>query len=1190
MSIAHQFRDGMKCRVSILFQNTIFRYLFGIVAVASVFALRIRLIPLTGTGAPFVLFFAVVLVTSLFAGIGPAICAVLFSMPLAAYTFVMGAGYSIVQASFQSLLFAVDGIVVIYLTFLTKKGARSLEDANRQLRESEEKYRALFDSIDEGFCVVEVLFDDMHNALDYRIQEVNRVFEKQTGLANAAGRWIRELVPANEEYWFQIYGQIALTGEPRRFEHPTRALGRFFDVYAFRVGRPEQRQVAILFNDMTKRKQAEEALHRTQALNQAVLGSLASNIAVLDRGGNIIAVNEAWKRFAYENDGAAVADSVGVNYLQACGDAPSGNGGWAARNGIQAVLDRTLPNFVLEYSCHSPSEKRWFLMSVTPLLGERGGAVVSHTNITRRKQIEEALQESEERLELAMEAGGIGTFDWNIHTNAVVWTERSKATFGRASGSSRGVYDDWARRLRPEDRLVCEASIQEAFRKKQCHWQAEYRMMSSDAAEERWINSQGHIFFDAQGEPFRMIGVNIDITERKQAEEALRAVSAELRQTLHTTATGLTHCGRDLRYLSANPAYAELMELPLEQIIGRPIVEVMGQAAFEVIRPRIERVLSGERVEWEDELPIAGELKCIHGVNTPDRDASGNVVGWVGSITDISERKRIEDELKAANAFLDAIIENIPLMLFIKESQSLRFIRFNRTGEDLLGWPKQTLIGKTDYDLWSKEQAEFFVEKDRETLKNGRIVDIPEERIQTRHQGVRILHTKKVPILDTAGNPLHLLGISEDITERKRIEKEQQFLAEVSVALSTSLEYEQTLANLARLVVQNFADWSAVDVMDEEGRLSRLKVASADPAKAVLCAVLEQMPPDRDLPHLMQSVTESGRPIVVEQVTLKYIESLGQGPAHLQALLATGITSFVAVPLLMRGQPLGALFLGSSTLSRVLGQGDLRLAEALADRAAMAIENARLYRSSVHATQLRDQVLGVVAHDLLNPLSTILMQASALQRDGGESERRSLKPMEIIQRAAKRMSRLIQDLLDVALMEAGQLTIERARLSAGGLIAEAVEMQRPLAASGSLDLRIEVGPHVPEVWGDRDRLLQVFGNLIGNAIKFTPAGGRITAGAALKDDAVVFWVADTGSGIASEELPRVFDRFWQATKAGRKGAGLGLSITKGIVEAHGGRIWVESTAGGGSTFFFTIPKASAAEEELSNRRRPDRAA
>jgi PAS domain S-box-containing protein len=508
----------------------------------------------------------------------------------------------------------------------------------------------------------------------------------------------------------------------------------------------------------------------------------------------------------------------------------------------------------------------------------------------------------------------------------------------------------------------------------------------------------------------------------------------------------------------------------------------------------------------------------------------------------------------------------------------------------LLGWPKQTLIGKNAYDYWPNEQAEFFVEKDRETLKSGSIVDIPEEPIQTRYRGVRILHTKKVPILDTAGNPVYLLGISEDITERKRIEREQQFLAEVSGTLSASLDYEQTVANLAQLVVQNIADWCAIDLMDEQGRLSRLKVASADPDQASLCAVLEQMPPDRDLPHLMQSVIESKRPVVVEHVTLEYIESLAQGPEHLQALLATGTTSLVAVPLLMRGQPLGALVFTSSSMSRVYEQRDLRLAEALADLAAKAIENARLYRASVQATQLRDHVLGVVAHDLRNPLSTILMQAAALKRPGPEPDRRSQKPREVIQRAARRMNRLIQDLLDVALMEAGQLILERARLSVSGLIVEVVEMQRPLAASGSIELRAEVDSDVPEVWGDRDRLLQAFENLISNAIKFTQAGGRITAGAASKGDDVVFWVADTGGGIASENLPRVFDRFWQATRAGRQGAGLGLLITKGIVEVHGGRIWVESTVGSGSTFFFTIPRASAVQVRLSDRPRPDRAA
>ena len=560
----------------------------------------------------------------------------------------------------------------------------------------------------------------------------------------------------------------------------------------------------------------------------------------------------------------------------------------------------------------------------------------------------------------------------------------------------------------------------------------------------------------------------------------------------------------------------------------------------------------------------------ITAISDPD---SGGLLGFSKVTGDITERKRVEKELRDANAFLDAIVENIPLMLFIKESASLRFVRFNRAGEDLLGWPRQSLVGKSDFDFWPREQAEFFVQKDRETMKRGEVVEIDEEPIQTRHQGVRILRTKKVPILDPSGNPLCLLGISEDVTERRRIEKERRLLAEVNVALAASLDYEQTLATVTELAVQTVADWCAVDVMEEHGHIQRLKVASADPGQAALCTTLERMPPDRELPHFARSALEARRPIVIERVTPEHFESFAQGPEHLQALRATRIISAVGAPLLMRGKPLGVLLFGSSNPDRVYGQDDLSWAEALADRCAVAIENARLYRASVEATQLRDQMLGVVAHDLRNPLSTILMQTS-ISKSG--------KPIEVIRRAATRMNRLIQDLLDVSLIETGQLPIQRARLSGGELVVEAVETQKILATSSSVELRLDLERGgVPEVWGEHDRLLQVFENLIGNAIKFSTAGGLITVGAAPRDKEVLFWVADTGCGIAPGSLPHVFDRFWQATKGDRRGAGLGLPIAKGIVEAHGGHLWVESTPGRGSVFFFSLPSARPAADQPS---------
>jgi PAS domain S-box-containing protein len=669
--------------------------------------------------------------------------------------------------------------------------------------------------------------------------------------------------------------------------------------------------------------------------------------------------------------------------------------------------------------------------------------------------------------------------------------------------------------------------------------------------------------------------VTRDLTQQRLVDAALRESEERFRHTIDDAPIGMALVSLDGHFVRVNRAFCEVVGHDPAQLANLTFRDITHPEDREIDRESAEQLVRGEIPRYQlEKRYIRRDATVVDIMFSASllRVPAGAPLYYIAQMQDITERKRVEKELRDANAFLDAIIENVPLMLFIKDSTALRFVRVNRAGEDLLGWPREVLATKNDFDLWPREQAEFFVRKDRETLKVGR-VDIDEEPIQTRHHGVRVLSTKKVPILDPSGNPLYLLGISEDITERRRIEEERRLLAEVSVALSASLDYEQTLATVTGLAVRSVADWCAIDVLEEHGHIRRLKVASADPGHAALCAALERLPANRDLPHFARAVLEGRRSFVVEHVTAPFLASVAQGPDHLRALRATGIKSVIGVPLLMRGEPLGVLLFGSSKPDRTYAQDDLRWAEPLADRSAVAIENSRLYRASVEATQRRDQVLGVVAHDLRNPLSTILMQTSALEPGGPEFERRSRKAIEVIHRAATRMNQLIQDLLDVSLIEMGQFPIQQARLSGGDLVVEAVETQKLLAASSSIELRLDVGSDVGEIWGEHDRLVQVFDNLIGNAIKFTTAGGWITVGAASNDQEVVFWVADSGCGLEPGDLPRVFDRFWQATRGDRRGAGLGLPITKGIVEAHGGHIWVESTRGRGSTFFFSIPRA-----------------
>jgi len=236
---------------------------------------------------------------------------------------------------------------------------------------------------------------------------------------------------------------------------------------------------------------------------------------------------------------------------------------------------------------------------------------------------------------------------------------------------------------------------------------------------------------------------------------------------------------------------------------------------------------------------------------------------------------------------------------------------------------------------------------------------------------------------------------------------------------------------------------------------------------------------------------------------------------------------------------------------------------------------AQLDRKSREAIELRDELLAIVSHDLRSPLSTIslctTLIADMLPRPARTRE--VMRRLDVIRRSVDQMERLIQDLLDSARADAGRLTLEPNEFRLGPLLAEAVLTLRPLAAEKAQRLEVVVADGMPPVRADRQRTMQVVSNLVGNAIKFTPPGGRITVRARRAGGDAVVCVEDSGAGIAPEDLPHVFERFYQAKNQRRTGAGLGLAIARSIVEAQGGRIWAESRLGHGARFFFTVPLA-----------------
>ncbi|MFP2912084.1 ATP-binding protein, partial [Pyxidicoccus sp. 3LFB2] len=413
-----------------------------------------------------------------------------------------------------------------------------------------------------------------------------------------------------------------------------------------------------------------------------------------------------------------------------------------------------------------------------------------------------------------------------------------------------------------------------------------------------------------------------------------------------------------------------------------------------------------------------------------------------------------------------------------------------------------------------------------------------------------------------------------EVQERRRAEAAVRFLAESGLALAESLDLEQTLTKATRMVVPFLADWCVFLVTGEGERLRPTAIAHVDPEKeARLRSVLAKYPPDWNSPPAVLRVLRTGRPVLREELTSSMLAEAGHGPEYVEALRAIGTRSAMHVPLVARGKTLGVVTLASATSGRRYAEADLDLALELARRAAICIDNARLYRASQDAVRLRDEFLSVASHELNTPLTSLRLMVQSLQRHvpPGLPEP-ALRALRTIDGQSLKLATLVEELLDVSRLHAGRLDLTLERVDLKEVIHRVAErLREPLARAGcALELRVE-GP-IPGHW-DATRLAQVLLNLLSNAIKFG-AGKPITVAAGVEHGSAWLCIRDSGIGIAPDRLPHIFERFERAVSVRAYGGlGLGLHLVREILTALGGRIQVESTVGVGTTFSVELPCA-----------------
>lgn len=527
-----------------------------------------------------------------------------------------------------------------------------------------------------------------------------------------------------------------------------------------------------------------------------------------------------------------------------------------------------------------------------------------------------------------------------------------------------------------------------------------------------------------------------------------------------------------------------------------------------------------------------------------------------------------------------ALVEGIDhAIAWSAEPETLRFSFMSRQAERILGYSTaQYSAPNFWFERVHPDDRERCMAVFHAALETGRD-QVCDHRFVTAHGEVLWLHTVMRVERDIGGLHPELHGLSVDITELKNAERTQQFLADASRALSESLEPDATLSKLARLVVPFIADLCVIDALDGDV-VAPVAIAHAEAAKEPLLKAIGKRSLSAATGHRgLAEVFRSGEAELHAEV---------DDPARLAEALAIpdelarslGATAFMLVPLRARDRVVAVATLVAASPARTFGFSDLTLAQDIATRSALASENGRLYEEARRAIQAREDVLMVVSHDLRNPLNVVTMSAERIERAASTAKGLdTAKSMaRTIHRAALGMDRLLGDLQDLERMRQGRLAIEAHPEDVQGLLATALEMLSPLAEEKAIHVEVDAeGLSGVKILCDRQRIGQVFFNLFGNAVKFSPQGSRIVLRAASDDAHVRFSVADQGPGIEPEHLPHVFDRFWQAKRRGRWGLGLGLAITKGIVEAHDGRLWVESEVARGTRFHFTLPRVSAAE-------------
>jgi PAS domain S-box-containing protein len=962
--------------------------------------------------------------------------------------------------------------------------------------------------------------------------------------------------------------------------------------------------------DVTERRRAEEALRVSETRFRTLVEQSPLSKQILSTDGRTVEVNRAWEKLW----GVTLADLPDYNILE---------DEQLAAKGVTPYLKRAFAGEATEVPeiAYVPDrgefagQERWVRARVYPVKDARGEVrevVLVHEDVTERRRAEASLFQFAAIVENSDDA----IISKNLDGTILSWNPGAERLYGYTAAEAVGQS---VMMLIPPDRPNEEPLIIDQIKRGERVDHYETVRVCKDGTRVN-VSLTVSPLKDADGRITGASKIARDITERRRAENEKLHLAAQVEGER-----------RRLRELVANvPGVVweawgspdessqriDFVSDHVEAMLGYTVEEWLATPNFwlTIVHPDDQEHAAREarakfdsrgggvsRFRW---LTKDGRTLSVEAQSVVICDERGEPAGMRGVTMDITERVRSEEALRQSEeryrAFVTQSSEAIwrfefdtPLSIHLTVEEQIdhfyahaRLAECNDVMARMYGFARaEEIEGSRLQELMPRNEAN--VAYLGAAIRSGYRMTDAESEERDRDGNTKYFLNNLVGIVE-GGSLRRVWGTQRDVTERRRAEEEQTFLSDATTVLASSLNYEATLDAVAHMSAVYLADYCLVDLLEDDGAIRRLIAAHRDPAREEAWRDMQRRYPiGSDPRHTVHKVLQTGEPDLFTDMTGEALARAIPSPAQVEELRRLGVRSAMTVPLRARGRTVGAISFISAESGRHYRERELRLAEELARRAALAVDNARLYERAQEANRAKDEFLATLSHELRTPLTPIVGWVHLL--GGDEAATPDLRHgLAVIDKNSQALSHLINDLLDMSAILNGKMRIDHLPVKINSVLQEAVETVRPQADRRGVGIELSLcAGDEPAIEGDRTRLVQVFWNLLSNAVKFSPDGGRVRVACDIDAGGFRVRVEDEGIGISQDFLPHVFERFRQADMSPTKlygGLGIGLSLVRSFVEAHGGAVEAESAGEGrGSRFVVHLPADGMRNADFGSR-------